>query len=1430
MGKKQMIWKTKGMNRDLSVSAFNPEFAFENRNLRLGTNDANTMMSWVNEKGTLAIGLRNVEYWSKYDPNADYTRIVYKDPDDPSYTYHAANTEDTTIIGTPIGTAVINHKLVVFTTDTLHDHDYIYVLNYIDSTKTSMYCKMLFGGENLSLNFKVEKPLETLVSYESEMVQKVYWTDGINQPRVINIEGNIRKNNNTQFDFVPTLQLQEDVKIEKILGGNGMFAPGVIQYAFTYYNKYRQESNIFYASPLLYVSYRDRGGSPEDKVENAFKITVDNVDNNFDYLRIYSIQRTSIDGTPICKRIQDVSLEGLTKVSYTDTGTNGDNVDPVELLYKGGETISAYTLEQKDNTLFLGNIDVTRPQILEDLRNPDTGIKSRITITQSSRQIQATSVSTGSYVYANQLSATSVGGEKTGNTVPCAGFKRGDYYRLGVQFQYKTGKWSDPVWVGDHKVDTKPKLSNDNTVITLPTLTGTISSQDVAALVAEEYVKARALVVFPKALDRTVICQGVVNPTLYTQDHRNNNDLYAQSSWFFRASNGGRINTNCSVSPASPAQGAVLPYTHRGIATGIPSGCHKYDPTQIRMVEIEGDYEEINQFKIDRETVTMHSPDLEFDDQLSLMNYSDTKYRQVGYAQFTGTMSDIDLQTETSTASNLGSGFAHKSFSMENTYGIVSGLFYDDFVLDDDSNADGKPILPYENEKSSCKWLVYLWNTSGALNNDINRPANLGVQTATLKKKVISNLRYANTTFWDNITDIGYNYDSNNFPQLFTGEEVSILKLGDKLYKGNIDTMITPDNADGKYFAFGSRNGIYGVKDMNTLFTCSNWYKTFSKDQTTAESAGMYEYNTTRGWEIADSNIGDTYLDLVIKKNAVRMKYKSTPHLVFRQVSGVSWDYAYDSLPVVEIFQKTSEETRFGGITLDAFGENVWLPAGEPVSLTAPDNNGNISLSWDYGDTYFQRWDCLKTYAFTREDPNQVIEIGSFMLETRVNIDGRYDRNRGQMNNLNMSPVNFNLLNPVYTQTNNFFQYRIQDDDYYKNINYPNQVTWSKTKTSGADVDAWTNMTLASTLELDGDKGDVTSLQRNDNQLICFQETGVSRLLYNENFMISTQEGVPVEIANTGKVEGKVYTSNTVGCANKWSIVPTQIGLYFMDSNEKEIYLLGNQGSQLLNVSTAKGFSSWSKRYIPSNEVNWTPTFPEVNEKSAFKAVYDKVNQEVLFISHGLCLAYSEKFGGFTSFYDYNSTPFFNNLDDTGIWLRANQLWKHQAGDYCRFFGAKRPYSMVLVGNPDPQIDKIFTNVEFRACVDGDGDLSGTTFAPYLPFDSLDTWNEYQHGIAYLNNMRGHSAMQHHTKDNEASLKRKFRIWRCDIPRDNGDNLDTFDETFDETFHPLARAQKHPLDRMRNPWLYLRLRKDADENGGSTKRVEIHDIMMTYFL
>ena len=52
---KVAAFKIKGMQRDLSVSAFNSEFAYENKNVRVMPTDESTLYSLINEKGTKLI-------------------------------------------------------------------------------------------------------------------------------------------------------------------------------------------------------------------------------------------------------------------------------------------------------------------------------------------------------------------------------------------------------------------------------------------------------------------------------------------------------------------------------------------------------------------------------------------------------------------------------------------------------------------------------------------------------------------------------------------------------------------------------------------------------------------------------------------------------------------------------------------------------------------------------------------------------------------------------------------------------------------------------------------------------------------------------------------------------------------------------------------------------------------------------------------------------------------------------------------------------------------------------------------------------------------------------------------------------------------------------------------------------------------------------
>ena len=56
---KQETHVVKGMQRDLTVSKFSPEYAFDAQNIRITARDHNTLLSITNEKGNKEIELRD---------------------------------------------------------------------------------------------------------------------------------------------------------------------------------------------------------------------------------------------------------------------------------------------------------------------------------------------------------------------------------------------------------------------------------------------------------------------------------------------------------------------------------------------------------------------------------------------------------------------------------------------------------------------------------------------------------------------------------------------------------------------------------------------------------------------------------------------------------------------------------------------------------------------------------------------------------------------------------------------------------------------------------------------------------------------------------------------------------------------------------------------------------------------------------------------------------------------------------------------------------------------------------------------------------------------------------------------------------------------------------------------------------------------------
>lgn len=1559
-----------GMKRDSHPIKQEGKFLWDAHNIRITNREDNTLLSITNEKGT--------------------------------------SNELKTFQGSYVGHCVIGKYLIVFTANDDFSDNFIY---RVEKTESGFKTIILFHKEDAwDKGWSPNHPIETLGIYETELVQKVYWVDGINQPRMINIakpelkcpstiensggeqipllidglnlsgprfhdidqdvyswfHDNYKDGfyNENSFDFVRTLSLTETVYISKIYG-QGQFSPGTIQYAFSYYNKYEQESNIFYTSPLQYITYTDRGGNGEDKVANSFRILIDSPDKQFEYVRIYSIQRTSLDATPVVKVVEDISTntDDSDIIEYIDTGTTGYTIDPQQLLYIGGQQIVATCMAHKDGTLFMGNITQKESNLQKQVED---------IIFQESPELEdyslplpiSTSQESTYYDYTLPL-------DQGYN----ARFKAFETYRCGVQVQYEDGRWSDPIFYADTDLCSKYPWESQTYINSkaIKILNTNNLNQRLKSIGVK---KIRACVVFPAAYEREIICQGIVCPTVYSVGGRMNNSPYAASSWFFRPQVDA-TKLSHKQNDANIPQGSSVEFRHNhpllcGVNRGaeIQNMAYNLDLYQYQngaampnliTTDIVNDYS--NYFYVDENIVTFHSPDIELDPILSNYIWDNVKLRIVGMARLGAIAGDINIATSTPPASSESNGFIHTpiGYQTRNNYlingGLISGLFYRDSA-----------VLSKYDLYNSYYWQVYPWHRSGSLNNDEKREEIEGkssTRSAVLSKKIISNLKFFNINekFKNNYPPI-FEYNIST-PQLFQSNEIAMLRVHpdylkkDISYLGNIDTLLTAgseypinmgaskygeivgaasiesnvqdepviskskDAVRMKYkstphLVFSLKSKSQKKNDIQLLprlssacevlstndytYTLPEWESTGSLDGSNNDKL-QYEYIVSRvsttshvdtSQYLTSADIGKaiivtwttgTYLGLVRRNNTGEIEHNrfsaEANNIIIKITKGITYvenresDAAFLGLDVnlfdnrvyqgpdqyyrltfkreevlgtyiintienvtdlisTEIQPNTDKykisqdkiETednelgipsiligelvrynntnKFGGTSKDALTQNLWVPAGDPVII--PDN-GDIVIPFKYGDTWYSRYDCLKTYPFTQEDENQIVEIGSFLCETRVNIDGRWDRNRGQLSNINMSPQNFNLMNDVYSQKDNFFNYRILEDDYYKQKQFNNQVTWSKEKTYGETIDTWANVTLASTMDMPGDKGKVTALDVWNDTLLCFQQKALSKILFNSRVEIPGTDGVPIEISNNYKVNGSSLISDVIGCNNKWSIINTSSAVYFIDSNTNSLYLYSD--NKLTNLSETMGMSWWF-RGNNSNNI-WNPIPYNISQPNGIRSFYDSIYKDIYFtpgpvygIDQPEALCFSEPIAAFTSFMSYGGTQAMFNYDDGFYSLRESdgnvKLYQNNVGKYNSFYGVNMPFSISFISNSDPLNTKIFDTVELRA-----DSYYNDLLTSKVPFSSIKAENEYQKSNVCR------------FADNKESVKKKFRVWRMNIPRSSKVASRTMDRS-DIVRDTLCRA------RIRNPWTMITLTNDDRDNN----KVVIHDLTVKY--
>lgn len=1307
---------------------------------------------------------------------------------------------------------------------------------------------LLYSGEGLGLT--TLSKIETLYYYESEEIQKVYWVDGEHSNRVINIKRVY--DSETCFDFVPVINKFPNLRVSKLYESAGRFYAGVINYYITYYNKYGSETGIVAVSDINRITPQGRGGKVNENCDCSFRLQISNIDTSFDYIRVYSAQRTSIDGPIEVHVVKDIKITEDT-VEIDDTNINQVVIDSSMLNYLGGYDFTASTLCQKDNTLFLGNLSIGNLDMEREKRD----IISNSCIEDSDIKKCKYAFETLYHSSTNYKSST----EKY--------FKCGEIYRLAIQFQDNKGMWTSPIWIGDYNPKLRPDHGyrghgyNPKKVVITPVTEFVYPGFDID----EKYVNYRILRAETNYNNRSVIAQGIVCPTLFNYEDRYYNRPFSTASWIFRPAGGDvpyrhlegmrpfgeiqsvmedqpipkvtakkgvaeiviiasgplgyntenqynicvvKLKKGVSVLDATRDDVEVLyeyQFPHRNddsydvinlacsslglnlskyvdretfksrdpinwywASTGlvdifykdsIPWGLANITPAYYTTGTIESntEYSDVDDVKnkkdlfyIDNNIVTFHTPNI--DNVFDIVDNKELKFRIVGYNPIKSTKSDTLIETST-----VGVGYKTDIIKPNvNNKTLVSDFLYKDYALIGNSYSS---LLTYT-------YKVHMWNKTNSLSGwvkglKLDSSSYSPEQVpAKLKHKIFANYRESDIKNYKFFDPIDY---GNVSTVVFNSDEITtkVININDKTlyYYGNYDKLLTdveykmesqeggvdqsnvaPIQTDSIRIRYKSTPHIvFGLPDYKLLP-----YNTANSSAFNIDS--LYPFNTVETdkypWE--DEGVEYTNNNLFVEGIDAPLVY----------VGELYRDIPYDSL--------------YGGYQEDDLERITWIPASDICKI------GEDTVL--RGDVSFSDWECLKTYPFTEEDENSVVDITRVRLESFEVLEGRSDINQGGNNILNARPANFNIFNSVYNQSDNIFKYYILDEK-YDIVKFSNQITWSLSKTPNEDIDVWTGITLASVLNLDGEYGSVNKLENVNNNIVVFQDKGIAAIQYNERTQLSTESGLPVEIQNSGKVTGYQYISNSIGCINKYSIVKTLSGVYFIDDLNKSFNRFGKDG--VVNVSEL-GMRNWFL----------------TTDLSKFRIYYDSITHDVYIGSKDTVLAFNEDLKAFSSFYNYLGNASILNLNGkTYAITMGNNIKTYElfGGSYgVGFDGKPINYSIEYLVNPEPSLDKTFTNLEFSAeMIDPSKNSNNPEVSVNsTPFDSIQVWNEYQYGSSRLE--RGF----------RDTLSRRFRLWRTQIPRDE--------------------KSKFKHDRMRSPWIHLKLSKDACRD-----KMVFHNMIIKYY-
>lgn len=220
-----------------------------------------------------------------------------------------------------------------------------------------------------------------IIRYEDTDNIKVYWADGYNLIRVINIadkydDRNISVTDIRQFNIDPLVSFSAP----KFIGlGTGSLKSGKVQYAYQLFNVNGCETELSPCTGLITLTNSNnnvgtsnlyKGAYYNENTNKSVKLKIELDNNTYERLKLVSVHYTSTTNLPTINVVGDYNIKGLLELYIEDTGSVVlSELTLAEFNLIKGVYIIPRVLESKYNYLFAGNTTYNDISIDYDARS-----------------------------------------------------------------------------------------------------------------------------------------------------------------------------------------------------------------------------------------------------------------------------------------------------------------------------------------------------------------------------------------------------------------------------------------------------------------------------------------------------------------------------------------------------------------------------------------------------------------------------------------------------------------------------------------------------------------------------------------------------------------------------------------------------------------------------------------------------------------------------------------------------------------------------------------------------------------------------------------------------------------------------------------------------------------------------------------------------